>query len=236
MRASSSHCAERGAVGERSPEVGVGDEHLEAAVGEPQLVDHELVEQADHVGARRHHVPLVGERPLEGAGAAEPLPPLEHEHRLAGPGQVGRGGQAVVAAADHDDVPGRGGQLRHGAGSPTSPSRAAMRFTTDVPSRGGRLRRWRLRHQGLAQVAPGHHGDEWYTASSCSANTPGTKAGETRLALHALDRRPVLAVGEVPEVDGVATGRSRAVDGLRREQPLALHPGRAGVSGSSGGS
>ncbi len=107
---------ERGAVGERSPEVRVGHEHLEAPVGEPQLVDHELVEQAHHVGAGRHHVPLVGEGPLEGAGAAEPLPPLEHEHRLAGPGQVGRGGQAVVATTDHHDVPGPGGQLRHGSG------------------------------------------------------------------------------------------------------------------------
>ena len=44
--------------------------------------------------------------PLERAGAAQALPRLEHEHRLAGPGQVGGRGQAVVPAADDHRVPG----------------------------------------------------------------------------------------------------------------------------------
>ena len=35
-------------------------------------------------------VPLVGERPLERACAAEALAPLEHEHRAARPREVGR--------------------------------------------------------------------------------------------------------------------------------------------------
>jgi hypothetical protein len=38
---------------------------------ELELVDHQPVEQADDVGARADHVALVGERSLEGAGAAE---------------------------------------------------------------------------------------------------------------------------------------------------------------------
>ena len=100
MRASSSHWPKRGAVLERDPQVGVGDVDVEAALLEPELVDHELVEQADDVGARADDVVGVGERALERAGAAEPLAALEHEHRLAGLGEVGGGGEAVVAAAD----------------------------------------------------------------------------------------------------------------------------------------
>ena len=79
---------------------------------EVEVVDHLLIEQAEDVGARADHEALVRERPLEGAGAAEPLAALEHEDGPAGPGQVGRRGQAVVAAADDDRVPVPGGELR----------------------------------------------------------------------------------------------------------------------------
>jgi len=62
------------------------------------------------------HVPLVIERPLERAGAAEPLAPLEHEHAAARPGQVRRRGEAVVAAPDDDCVPVPPGELGHRLG------------------------------------------------------------------------------------------------------------------------
>src|SRR5262249_50962831 len=78
---------------------------LEAAALEVELVDHQLVEQPDDVGAGADRVALVGERALERAGAAQPLPALEHQDLLARLGQVGRRGQAVVAAAHHDGVP-----------------------------------------------------------------------------------------------------------------------------------
>ena len=42
---------------------------------------------------------------LERARAAELVSPLEHQRPPAGPGQIGRGSQAVVAAADDDRIP-----------------------------------------------------------------------------------------------------------------------------------
>ena len=134
--------AERRAVRERDPQVGVGDVDLEAALRELELVDHEVVEQAHDVGARAHDEVGVGERALERARAAEPLAALEHEHRLAGPGEVGRAGQPVVAAADHDGVPVARGELVTGAGRPTSPSCSAISFMGFSP-------RW-LRRGGAA--------------------------------------------------------------------------------------
>ena len=82
--------AEAGAVGERDPQVGVGDVDVEAALLELQLADDEVVEQADDVGAGADDEVGVGERALERAGAAEPLAALEHEDGLAGLGEVGR--------------------------------------------------------------------------------------------------------------------------------------------------
>ena len=71
--------AEGGAVLERHPEVRVGHPVAQAAPPQLELADHQVVEQADDVGAGADHVALVVERPLEGAGAAEPLAALEHE-------------------------------------------------------------------------------------------------------------------------------------------------------------
>ena len=102
---------ERRAVLERDPQVGVGHEALKAAPAQVELGDHELVEQADDVGARADDEALVGERALERAGAAQALAALEHEHRAAGAREVGRRGQAVVAAADDDGVPLARGEL-----------------------------------------------------------------------------------------------------------------------------
>ena len=109
---------ERGAVVEGDEERRVGDGDLDAALAEAKLGDHELVENADDVGAGAHDVALVGERPLQRAGPADALAPLEHEDALAFARQVRGGGQAVVAAADDDDVPVLRGQLGDGAGEP----------------------------------------------------------------------------------------------------------------------
>ncbi len=135
--------AEAGAVLERDPQVRVGDVEVQAALLELQLVDHEVVEQADDVGARADRV--AGERLLERARAAEPLAALEHEHRLAGAGEVGGGGEAVVAAADDDDVPVLGGELGDRGGQPDLTellgdgvhwtTSLAMASTTTAPSR-----------------------------------------------------------------------------------------------------
>ena len=103
--------AERGAVLERDPEVRVGDEEAQAAAAEVELAHHQLVEQADDVGAGADDVAVVVERALQRAGAAEPLAALEHEHAAPGPRQVGGRGEAVVAAADDDHVPLAGGEV-----------------------------------------------------------------------------------------------------------------------------
>ena len=108
--------AEAGAVLERDPEVGIGDVDVEAALPELELLDHDLVEQPDDVGAGADDEVGVLERALERAGAAEPLASLEHEDPLAGLGEVGGGGEAVVAAADDHRVPVACGQLLGGRG------------------------------------------------------------------------------------------------------------------------
>jgi hypothetical protein len=108
--------AEGGAVVEGDPEVRVGDEEPQAALAETQLPQHQLVEQADHVGTGADLVALVGERALQGAGAAEALAPLQHQHAAPGLRQVCRRGQAVVAAADDDHVPVLSGELRDRSG------------------------------------------------------------------------------------------------------------------------
>ena len=111
----------RGAVGERHPQVGVGHEHPVAVAFQAELVHHRLVEQADHIRARADQVPGVVEGLLQGAGAAQALAAFQHQHRPARPGQVGGGGQAVVAAADDHGVPAAGGQLRQGSGQTDLP-------------------------------------------------------------------------------------------------------------------
>ncbi len=70
-----------------------------------ELVDHELVEQADDVGARANHVAVVGEGPFERRRTTEALATLEHEHGLPRLCEISRGRQAVMATADDDRVP-----------------------------------------------------------------------------------------------------------------------------------
>ena len=67
--------------------------------------------------------PGVGERRVERGGAAELLAGLQHEHRTAGPGEVGGGGEPVVAAADHAPRPRcRAASSARASGRPTRPS------------------------------------------------------------------------------------------------------------------
>ena len=76
-----------------------------AVARELELGDHHRVEQADDVGAGADHEALVGERALEGRGAAELLAALADQDPLAGAGEVGGRGEPVVPAADDDRVP-----------------------------------------------------------------------------------------------------------------------------------
>ena len=101
----------RAPVGQRAPEVRVGERHAVAVAREVQLGDDGAVEQPDEVRARAHDRAGVAERPLERARAAELRPPLEDDDRAPGAGQVGGGGEPVVAAADDDGIPDAPGQL-----------------------------------------------------------------------------------------------------------------------------
>ena len=77
-----------------------------------QFFDHQRMQQSGKIGAGRHA--HAGEGLLDGAGAANALPALDHQHALAGPRKIGRASQAVVACADNDHVPGSGCQLANG--------------------------------------------------------------------------------------------------------------------------
>ena len=75
---------------------------FEAVARQVEVADDFRPQQRDHVRADREleaRVDLFGD-----GGAAEHVAALEHENFLAGLGQVGGVDQAVVAAADHDDV------------------------------------------------------------------------------------------------------------------------------------
>ena len=96
---------ERGAVGERAPRVRVREQDLVPVSAQVELTHHELVEHPDHVRARAHQVVGLRERLLQRARAAEVVSTLQHQHRLPGPRQVRRRGEAVVASADDDRIP-----------------------------------------------------------------------------------------------------------------------------------
>ena len=78
---------------------------LVAAPLELELADDDLVQQADHVRAGADQIAGILEGLLQRAGAAELLPPLEHQRPPPRAGQIGRRGQPVVAAADDDRIP-----------------------------------------------------------------------------------------------------------------------------------
>ncbi len=74
----------------------------EAVALEFQVVDDPLLEIPADVRARRH--PVTREDLLGVGRAPNLLPPLENRDLEAGPGEVERGDQSVVAAADDDGV------------------------------------------------------------------------------------------------------------------------------------
>jgi hypothetical protein len=76
---------------------------MKTPIRQAQLFDHQGMEKSGKVCARRHA--HTGEGFLDGAGAADTLPALEHQDSLAGACQVGSAGQAIVAGTDHNDVP-----------------------------------------------------------------------------------------------------------------------------------
>ncbi len=122
-----------GAVGEAAPQVRIAGRHLVAVAAQIELGDHELVEQPDDVGAGGDEEAVVLERPLDRAGAAELLAPLQHEHRLAGPGQIGGRGEPVVPAADDDRVPIARGQLGDRHRQPDLPFQISRTPAQDAP-------------------------------------------------------------------------------------------------------
>jgi hypothetical protein len=75
---------------------------LETAARQVELADDLRAEQRDDIRADGKLEPgkdLFGDR-----RTTEHMAPLEDEHLAPRTGEVGRGGQPVVAAADHDDV------------------------------------------------------------------------------------------------------------------------------------
>jgi hypothetical protein len=106
---------EVGVVGERHVQGGIAGHHAQPVGGERQLVDHLGSQHARDVGRRggaAAGVDLLGD-----AAAAHDLAPLEHQRAQAGAGEVRGGGEAVVAGADDDRIPGVGGR-RHARESP----------------------------------------------------------------------------------------------------------------------
>jgi fumarylacetoacetase-like protein len=81
------------------------------------------------------HEALVFEWALQRAGAAEPLAALEHQHAAAGLGEVGGGGQPVVAAADDDHVPLAPGELGERLRQPQLPELLGHRVHAPTSSR-----------------------------------------------------------------------------------------------------
>ena len=103
---------ERAAVVARDGHVGVlgpQRDQLVAVAVQRELLDHERVQQPGEVGAGRDRE--ARPRLLERARAADLVAALEHEHAAPGAGEVGGGGQPVVARADDDGVPAPGGQI-----------------------------------------------------------------------------------------------------------------------------
>jgi len=86
--------------------------HLQAVLAKPQRVDQsgaKLVGVVEKSGAS-----ITGMEFLAGAHAAGHLAAFEHEDFAPGARQDGRGGEAVVAGSDHDDV-----VLRHATPLPS---------------------------------------------------------------------------------------------------------------------
>ncbi len=221
--------AEGGAVLERDPEVRVGDPEAQPALAQGELVDDALVEQAEHVGARRDDDPVVVERALERRRAAEPVAALEHEHALAGAGQVGGGGQAVVAAADDHRVPVPRGHLGDGHRQPdlAEDGRDLVAGLQVAPVDLAHPQVLLTAAQGV-HVSLGHQGVERVDVGLLAGVAAGDVAAVAHPELGQLADAPVLPVDGVPEVDGVAGIEVLARHRLGLEEPLAGHLGPVG--------
>ena len=93
---------ERPAVGKRRERRGAPRQHLEAVPLEVEVADDLGAEEAVDVGRGRDLEP--GPELLGDAGAAQQVAALEHQRLEAGPGRVGRRDEAVVPAADDDQI------------------------------------------------------------------------------------------------------------------------------------
>ena len=93
---------QRAAVGEDRRVLGVAHVAVEPGLPESQLVDDLRLQHPDRVGGDVEAE--AGKQLLGDAGSAEHLPALEHEDRQPRLGEVARGRQPVVAAADDDCV------------------------------------------------------------------------------------------------------------------------------------
>ena len=114
-----------GAIEEGNEEAVDGGGPLKAATGQVEFFDDERVQQSGKIGAGRHA--HAGEGLFDGAGAADAGAALDDQHALAGACEIGCAGQAVVAGADDDHVPGfRAASSRMGTGKPISPRTAAV--------------------------------------------------------------------------------------------------------------
>ena len=96
---------------------GIAGDHPEPEVREFQVPDYGRPQHARDVGRGGHaaarrslRVDLLG----DGASAHDRAA-LDHQHAAAGPGEIGRGHEAVVAGADDDDVVSHGLRLPHNA-------------------------------------------------------------------------------------------------------------------------
>ncbi len=82
---------------------------LEAAPREIQLVHHQRVQQNRR--DRRKGTCVRSEGLLDGAGAADAQPAFDNQHLLSGFRKIGGTGEAVVARANDDHIPGGRGQF-----------------------------------------------------------------------------------------------------------------------------
>ena len=144
-----------------------------------QLVDDAPRQQADQIRVARQ--PSVDS--VEGVrghrGAADVVQPLEHLHPASGTGQVGGGDQAVVPAADDDDVGlaspvSQGSPRPHRPGAPAPPgdrrrSREAPGAAAADPST-GRVPLPRRAGAGAPRIRRSHGAAAWLR-SSCSSAT-----------------------------------------------------------------
>jgi hypothetical protein len=93
--------APQGVVVERRDRA-VERQDLQTVPGQLQLADDLRPKQRDHVGV--HREPEPGEDLLRHGGPAQNVPALQNQDPLARFGQVRGGREAVVSAADDDDV------------------------------------------------------------------------------------------------------------------------------------